>query len=77
MSTNDFVVGFKGYMAGDAAMVLAEWIPIYFTPVWQAPYLQNQLVVCWSSFRVLDLVTCGPSAFIWVYLDNCRNAICA
>jgi hypothetical protein len=77
IDTNKFVVGFKGYMAGDAAMVLAEWIPIYFTPVWQAPYLQNQLVVCWSSFRVLDLVTCGPSAFIWVYLDNCRNAICA
>jgi Major capsid protein Gp23 len=42
INTNDFVVGFKGYMAGDAAMVLAEWIPIYFTPVFQAPYLQNQ-----------------------------------
>jgi hypothetical protein len=33
INTNDFVVGFKGYMAGDAAMVLAEWIPIYFTHV--------------------------------------------
>jgi hypothetical protein len=31
IDTNKFVVGFKGYMAGDAAMVLAEWIPIYFT----------------------------------------------
>jgi hypothetical protein len=31
INTNDFVVGFKGYMAGDAAMVLAEWIPIYLT----------------------------------------------
>jgi hypothetical protein len=42
MNTNDFIVGYKGYMAGDAAVVLAEWIPIYFTPVFQAPTLQNQ-----------------------------------
>jgi len=42
MSSNDYIVGYKGYMAGDAAVVLAEWIPIYFTPVFQAPTLQNQ-----------------------------------
>jgi Major capsid protein Gp23 len=42
MATNDYIVGYKGYMAGDAAVVLAEWIPIYFTPVFQAPTLQNQ-----------------------------------
>jgi len=42
IGVNDYIVGYKGYMAGDAAMVLAEWIPIYFTPVWQAPILQNQ-----------------------------------
>jgi hypothetical protein len=42
MGTNDYIVGYKGYMAGDAAVVLAEWIPIYFTPVFQAPTLQNQ-----------------------------------
>jgi hypothetical protein len=42
MATNDFIVGYKGYMAGDAAVILAEWIPIYFTPVFQAPTLQNQ-----------------------------------
>jgi hypothetical protein len=40
--TNDYVVGYKGFMAGDAALILAEWIPIYFTPVWQAPTLTNQ-----------------------------------
>jgi hypothetical protein len=39
---NDYIVGYKGYMAGDASIILAEWIPIYFTPVWQAPFLQNQ-----------------------------------
>src|SRR5215213_4463565 len=42
IGTNDYIVGYKGYMAGDAAIILAEWIPIYFTPVWQAPFLQNQ-----------------------------------
>lgn len=42
IGANDYIVGYKGYMAGDAAVILAEWIPIYFTPVWQAPYLQNQ-----------------------------------
>jgi hypothetical protein len=42
MATNDYIVGYKGYMAGDASVILAEWIPIYFTPVFQAPTLQNQ-----------------------------------
>jgi hypothetical protein len=42
LGANDYIVGYKGYMAGDASIILAEWIPIYFTPVWQAPYLQNQ-----------------------------------
>jgi hypothetical protein len=46
LDTNHYIVGYKGYMAGDAALIHAEWIPIYFTPVWQAPTLQNQLVVC-------------------------------
>jgi hypothetical protein len=27
MDTNDFIVGYKGYMAGDASVILAEWIP--------------------------------------------------
>ena len=26
---------------GDAAMILAEWIPIYFTPTFQNSNLQN------------------------------------
>ena len=33
---NSYILGYKGYMAGDAATILAEWIPIYFTPVFQA-----------------------------------------
>lgn len=41
MSVNDYVVGFKGYVVGDAAIVLGEWIPLYATPVFQAPDLIN------------------------------------
>jgi hypothetical protein len=64
LNTNSYIVGYKGYMAGDAALIHAEWIPIYFTPVWQAPILQNQLSA--GRFRRM----------IWVSLDIYRNAIC-
>lgn len=39
IDTNTWIAGYKGYMAGDAAIILAEWIPIYFTPVFQSPTL--------------------------------------
>lgn len=42
MDPNTYVFGYKGYMAGDAATVLAEWIPLYFTPVFQNPTFNNQ-----------------------------------
>lgn len=41
MGTNDYVVGFKGMMAGDSSVIFAEWIPIYFTPIFEAPVLKN------------------------------------
>jgi hypothetical protein len=41
MGTNDYVVGYKGYMPGDSAVILADWVPIYFTPTFQAPELVN------------------------------------
>lgn len=41
MAPNDYVVGFKGYVVGDSAIVLGEWIPLYATPVWNAPDLIN------------------------------------
>jgi hypothetical protein len=42
LDTNKYVIGYKGYMAGDAATILAEWIPVYFTPVFQSPTLKNE-----------------------------------
>jgi hypothetical protein len=41
MDANTYVVGFKGYVVGDSAIVLGEWIPLYATPVFQAPDLYN------------------------------------
>lgn len=41
MDANTYIVGFKGYVIGDSAIVLGEWIPLYATPVFQAPDLYN------------------------------------
>ena len=41
MNPNEYVVGFKGYVVGDSSIVLGEWIPLYATPVWNAPDLIN------------------------------------
>lgn len=41
MAPNDYVIGFKGYVVGDSSIVLGEWIPLYSTPVWNAPDLIN------------------------------------
>jgi hypothetical protein len=46
MDPNAYTAGFKGYMAGDAATVLAEWIPLYSTPLFQNPTLNNQGGMC-------------------------------
>lgn len=41
MDRNTYVIGFKGYVMGDAATILAEWIPLYATPVFQSPTMVN------------------------------------
>ena len=40
-AADEVVFGFKGFQLGDSAIVLAEWIPLYFTPTFQAPNLKN------------------------------------
>lgn len=41
LAADEVVFGFKGFQMGDAAVVLAEWVPLYFTPTFQAPNLKN------------------------------------
>lgn len=41
MNANKYVTGFKGYVVGDAATILAEWIPLYASPVFQSFDMNN------------------------------------
>lgn len=41
MAEDEIIFGFKGFQMGDSAVVLAEWVPLYFTPTFQAPNLKN------------------------------------
>lgn len=41
LPADQVIFGFKGFQLGDSAIVLAEWVPLYFTPTFQAPNLRN------------------------------------
>lgn len=41
IAQDEIIFGFKGFQMGDSAIVLAEWVPLYFTPTFQAPNLKN------------------------------------
>lgn len=41
IAEDEVVFGFKGYQIGDAGVIVAEWVPLYFTPTFQAPNLKN------------------------------------
>lgn len=41
LADDKIIFGFKGFQLGDSAIILAEWIPLYFTPTFQAPNLKN------------------------------------
>lgn len=41
LPSDQVVFGFKGFQMGDSSVILAEWIPLYFTPTFQAPNLTN------------------------------------
>jgi hypothetical protein len=46
LDKDTFIFGFKGYTAGDSATILAEWIPLYSTPLFQNPTFNNQQGLC-------------------------------
>lgn len=41
LPSDQVIFGFKGFQLGDSSVILAEWIPLYFTPTFQAPNLRN------------------------------------
>lgn len=42
LPANDYIVGYKGFRVGDSAIVLAEWIPLFFSALWDSPNLTNE-----------------------------------
>lgn len=60
LGPNEFVFGYKGYMAGDAATILAEWIPVYFTPTYQSPQFKNEQGV----MSMYDLFVNNPGYYV-------------
>ena len=41
LNEDDVIFGFKGFQLGDSAIILAEWVSLYFTPTFQGPNLKN------------------------------------
>ena len=41
LPADQVVFGFKGFQLGDSSVILAEWVPLYMTPTFQAPNLRN------------------------------------
>ena len=41
LAADQVVFGFKGFQLGDSSVILAEWVPLYLTPTFQAPNLRN------------------------------------
>ena len=41
LAADQVVFGFKGFQLGDSSVILAEWVPLYMTPTFQAPNLRN------------------------------------
>ena len=64
------IFGFKGFQLGDSAIVLAEWIPLYFTPTFQAPNLKNHKG-CMSFY---DLFVNKPSYLVRGAISNFNEA---
>ena len=53
MDKNKYITGFKGYVVGDAATIMAEWIPLYASPTFQAPDL-NQYQGMMSLYAIVQ-----------------------
>jgi len=66
MNTNTYIVGYKGYMPGDSATILADWVPIYFTPVFQAP----ELIAARGVMSLYDLFINQANYFVKGAVSN-------
>jgi len=70
LAADQVVFGFKGFQLGDSAIVLAEWIPLYFTPTFQAPNLKNHK----GALSFYDLFLNKPEYLVKGVISNFNNA---
>ena len=70
LPSDQVVFGFKGFQLGDSAIVLAEWIPLYFTPTFQAPNLKNHK----GAMSFYDLFINKPEYLARGAISNFNNA---
>ena len=70
LAADEVVFGFKGFQLGDSAIILAEWIPLYFTPTFQAPNLKNHK----GALSFYDLFINKPEYLVKGYLKNFNQA---
>lgn len=70
LPVDQVVFGFKGFQLGDSAIVLAEWIPLYFTPTFQAPNLKNHK----GAMSFYDLFLNKPEYLVRGAISNFNNA---
>lgn len=68
---NDQVIfGFKGFQLGDSAIILAEWVALYFTPTFQSPNLKNHK----GALSFYDIVINKPEYLVRGAISNFNNA---
>lgn len=70
LPSDQVVFGFKGFQLGDSAIVLAEWVPLYFTPTFQAPNLKNHK----GAMSFYDLFINKPEYLARGVIANFNNA---
>ena len=66
MNANSYIFGFKGYQTGDAGIIMAEWIPMYFSPTFEAPTLSRSQGV----FSAYDMKVENSNYFVKGTLSN-------
>lgn len=70
LPVDQVIFGFKGFQLGDSAIILAEWIPLYFTPTFQAPNLKNHK----GAMSFYDLFLNKPEYLVRGAISNFNNA---
>ena len=66
LAADEVIFGFKGFQLGDSSIVLAEWVPLFFTPTFQAPNLKNHR----GALSFYDLFLNKPEYMVKGYIAN-------